>query len=187
MTAESRDQRSEDRGRRSAITLAVSRRGGRTSPGNRRRTTDGGLRTRRGLTLFEVIISLAILLGSLSVLGQLISVGSRAAVRTNLQSRATLLCQAKLADVLAGIEPLQPLDGLPVDDYHPDWTWSLEVAPGPHPDLLAIAVTVRHIDPLREADSAVTLYRHMRRPNLFQEWANVLAEEAAIEAGEAAP
>ncbi|MEX0717245.1 MAG: hypothetical protein WD066_11695 [Planctomycetaceae bacterium] len=163
--------KSEVRGRRSAAaTLAVSR------------------HERNGLTLFEVIISLAILLGSLAVLGQLISVGSRAAVRTNMHSRATLLCQAKLADVLAGIEPLQPLADLPVDEYNPEWMWGLEVAPGPHPDLLAIAVTVRHVDPLRAADSTVTLYRYMRRPNLYQEWANALAEEAAAVAeAEAAP
>ncbi|MEX0703285.1 MAG: prepilin-type N-terminal cleavage/methylation domain-containing protein [Planctomycetales bacterium] len=143
---------------------------------------------RRGLTLFEVIVALAILLGSMAVLGQLISTGSRAAVRTDMHTRATLLCQAKLAEVLSGAVPLQPVEGMPVDEFTPDWLWGLEVLPGPHPDLLVVAVTVSHVDPERASDSTETLYRYMRRPNLFQEWSDATAEADAAAAGtEAAP
>lgn len=149
---------------------------------SRRPVSLRGRSPRAGMTLFEVIIALAILFGALAVIGQLIATGSRAAVRTEMHSKATLLCQSKLAEVVAGALPLQPAAGLPVDEYHPDWVWSLEVAPGPHPDLLLVAVTVMHLDPARASDSTETLYRYIRRPELHQEWADALAEEAVAAA-----
>jgi len=78
---------------------------------------------RRGVTLLEVLVSLGIFLFSLVAIAHLISVGAERAADVQQESRATQLCQSKLAEVVWGIEPLGSSGGT-FDD--PDWSWSQE-------------------------------------------------------------
>ena len=133
------------------------------NPMNRVTTSTG----RRGLTLFEVVISLGIFLGALAAVGQLISTGSRAAIQAQLKTQAILRCESKLAEVLAGAETMQPVDEMPFDDQATGWTWALQVAEGPHADLLALDVTVTHTGGNRLGNVSYTLKRYVRDPQLF--------------------
>jgi hypothetical protein len=128
------------------------------------------------VTLYEVLLSLAILLGAIAVLGQLIATGSRAAMRARLQSQATLLCQSKLAEIVAGAEPLASVADVPFDATAPDWVWSLAVLPGPHEDLLQLEVTVLHTTADPSAEATATLSRYIRNPALYEEAATRAAE-----------
>jgi general secretion pathway protein I len=119
------------------------------------------------MTLYEVVLATVILLGSVAVLGQLIGMGSRAAVQAELRSRAALLCESKMAEVVSGIESLQSVSNVPFDAQHADWVWSLVVQPGPHADLLDVSVTVRHVGGNRQADVSQTLRRFIRDPQIF--------------------
>jgi prepilin-type N-terminal cleavage/methylation domain-containing protein len=95
-------------------------------------------RPRRGLTLLEVILALAIFLFSMVALGRLISFGSDRA--REIQGRANQLCQAKLAEVASGITPLQSADGTFEED--PDWHWSIECQENGIQALWNVKVTV---------------------------------------------
>ena len=115
----------------------MNRAAANSRPGNSRRA-------RRGLTLFEVVISLGILLGALAAVSQLISIGSRAAVQSQVRTQAILRCESKLSEILASAEMMQAVEDMPFEDQEPGWAWSLYVAEGPHIDLLELEVTVTH-------------------------------------------
>src|SRR4029077_4158954 len=61
---------------------------------------------RPGLTLFEVVVALAIFLMALVPIGQLVNMGGERALDVAQQAQASLLCQAKLDSVKCGAEGL---------------------------------------------------------------------------------
>ncbi len=61
-----------------------------------------GFSQHRGLTLFEVVIAMAIFAGAITALSQALSTATRAALQARLQSQAVLLCQTKMAEVVGG-------------------------------------------------------------------------------------
>lgn len=121
-----------------------------------------------GLTLLEVVLSMAILFGSLAVLSQLAWNGSRAAVQGQLKTQAVLRCEALLAEVVAGAVPLQSTSNVAFSD-DPRWTWSLAVGETSFPELMLVEVTVAHASgssPLSHVSH--TLRRWMRDPAIFE-------------------
>ena len=97
--------------------------------------------SRSGLSLLEVIASLAIFLLALAGITQLMSTSTQAARRIQFQSQATLLCQSKLADFCAGVEPLDAGGG---GDFEDDsgWKWSADSAAESTPGLYRVTVKV---------------------------------------------
>ena len=87
---------------------------------------------RRGLTLLEIILALAIFFGSLAALAQLSWNGSRAAVQARLKTQAIIRCEAKLAEILAGAQRLQSSSRVPFPD-NAAWTWSLSITETNYP------------------------------------------------------
>lgn len=134
------------------------------------------LADRRGVTLYEVVLSLAIFAGSMAALAQGIAVGSRAAVKAHLQTQAILNCESKLSEVLAGVEPMQAVDGVPLSPGHDDWTWSLRTGEGPHPDLLVLELSVQHRDGSSAVNAEYSVTRLIRDPS-------VLADSAEMPTG----
>jgi type II secretory pathway pseudopilin PulG len=122
-------------------------------------------RRRTGITLYEVVLSLAIFAGALAALGPLATTGSKAAVRTKLETQAVLRCESKLAEVLAGIEPLVSVSGGAFEDLAPGWTWDLAVNAGPRQDLLIVEVAVVHTNANGTQDASHRLVRLLRDPN----------------------
>lgn len=164
---------------------------------------------RRGVTLYEVVLSLAILLGSMVVLGQLVSTGSRAAVQARLRTQATLLCESKMSEAVlyaqSGVSTAASDLPATFDGEAPDsagtgrWVWSLNSVAGgsntsamdmsltgssslPHADLIHLEVTVSHVAADETVDATASLSRYIRNPAVFQE----AAEEAALLEQEAA-
>ena len=123
-------------------------------------------RTRGGLTLLEILLALAIFFGSLVVLSQLAWNGTRAAVQARLKTQAIIRCEAKLAEVLAGAEKLQPMTRVPFPD-NTEWKWSLSISETVYPDLLQLDVTVSHSGNSQLAKVEFSLRRWMRDPSLF--------------------
>lgn len=97
--------------------------------------------SRRGLSLMEVLISLVIFLGALVVIGRLILIGGERALEVKYEALATQLCQAKMAEVVAGAVPLQSQSRVAFAD-DPAWSWSLEVEAGDLPGLWRVQVRV---------------------------------------------
>lgn len=143
---------------------------------------------RRGLTLYEVILAVAIFLPALAALGQGISTGLRAGVQARLQTQAVLRCDSILSEVVAGVRPLQPVAGAAFDDAAVGWSWSLDVLAGPHPHLFEVQVTAVHVDEGGLTNASYTVTRYVRDPQLFIDAAALkAAEEEARAATEAMP
>lgn len=79
---------------------------------------------RPGLTLLEVLVALAIFLFAMVVMGGLITTAGDQALEVQYQSQAGQLCQTKLAEVNAGVVPLESQSDVSFDE-DPDWQWSL--------------------------------------------------------------
>ena len=123
---------------------------------------------RNGLTLLEVLVAMAIFLGSLTAIMQLLNTGQMAEVSARLQSDAVLRCDAKMAEIVAGIEkPVSTADGTFPDDEPGMWKWSVEVVNGSATSLLKVTVTVEHSPDGKNPNAAFTATRFMRDPQLF--------------------
>ncbi|HUG91233.1 MAG TPA: hypothetical protein VML55_10385 [Planctomycetaceae bacterium] len=123
---------------------------------------------RGGMTLFEVVLAVAIFLGAWTALSQLYSTGARASVQARHEVDAVMHAQSRMAELAAGVLPLEAMTDQPFDD--PDlaaWTWSTTVGPGPHADLLAVEVTVRREGSNSMARASYSLRRYVRDPQLF--------------------
>jgi Tfp pilus assembly protein PilV len=102
------------------------------------------LANRPGLSLLEVILSLAILLFSITAIAQLIRLGSERAVDTDDQAIATTLCQRKLTELQIGIETLGPTDYAPfTESGWEEWEWKAQVDPA-DAGTYNVQVNVRH-------------------------------------------
>ncbi len=126
------------------------------------------------MTLFEVVISLAIFMGALAAIGQLISTGARGAVYAKLQTQAVIRCETTLGEVLAGYITLRTTSGTFPDN--PAWTWSVSVAPTQHPGMYMVEVTAAHAGQSSMGKASYTLGRYVRDPGLeMQAYENQLA------------
>jgi prepilin-type N-terminal cleavage/methylation domain-containing protein len=100
---------------------------------------------RKGLTLLEVVIGLAIFLVSLAAITQLLTVGRDRAVEIRLESRTSLRCQAKMAEIVVGAEALGNGGGYAPfsDDFDKDLQWRMESTPAEAEGLWMVRVWVK--------------------------------------------
>ena len=134
--------------------------------------------SRAGISLFEVVLALSIFLGAVVALSQLTNNGMRTAVSARLQTQAVLRCESKLAELVAGVEPLEDVAEQPFDDDE-NWTWSLTTTTGPHADLLNITVSANHNSGGERSLASYSISRLLRDPLVFEEAAAAEAEAAA--------
>ena len=132
------------------------------------------------MTLLEIILALTIFFGAMAALSQLAWNGSRAAVQARLRTQAIIRCEAKLAEVIAGAEALQPKTRVSFSD-NAQWTYSITVAESQYPDLMQVQVTVAHTGNSRLANVEFSLSRWMRDPSLFLDAAELQKTEAEKE------
>jgi type II secretion system protein I len=100
-----------------------------------------GGKVRRGLSLLEVLVALAIFLISLVALGQLVDLGSRAAREVQWLGQASVIAQSRMAEVIAGVLPLTS-QGETGCEEDPDWNWSMDAQAGSAPGLFQVRVVV---------------------------------------------
>ena len=79
---------------------------------------------RSGLSLLEVLVALAIFLIGLIGIGQLVTFSGDQALDVQQEGQAALLCQSKLAEVLAGVVPLESQTDVAFEE-DPNWQWSV--------------------------------------------------------------
>jgi general secretion pathway protein I len=132
--------------------------------------TDGSRNeeSRGGITLFEVVLALAIFIGAFAAISQILRNGGQAATRAQLTSEGALRCQSRMNEAVAGVVPLQPSQNVPFED-DPRWQWSLNVYDGPVPGLLEVETIVAHPGSRGASDIEVRLVRWIRDPDLFFE------------------
>jgi prepilin-type N-terminal cleavage/methylation domain-containing protein len=97
-------------------------------------------RARRGFSLLEVLLALAILLLALTAIGQLVDMGSDRELDGRLQTQASRLIQAKLGEFESGAAPLESGSGsFEGDDA--GWTWTASVEPQSTPNLYLVKIS----------------------------------------------
>ncbi|MCC7425135.1 MAG: hypothetical protein IT428_33110 [Planctomycetaceae bacterium] len=133
----------------------------------------------RGITLYEVILALAILLPALVVITQGITTATRAAVTSRLRTEAIFRCDSIVSEVVSGARPIQGVSRSAAEDGAAGWWWSMELLGGPHPDTLQISVTVEHEDSTGAVNASWTLNRLIRDPQLFLDAAAMAGSTSA--------
>lgn len=129
-----------------------------------------GLRAggREGFSLLEIILALAILAGAIAVLGEVSRIGLENAGIARDLSHAQLLCESKLAEILAGYEPPETQQSVPfetaVDSSESDWLYSVEVTPMEEEGLLKVRVTVSKNLPAEKQPAEFSLVQWMVDP-----------------------
>jgi len=94
---------------------------------------------RSGLSLIEVLVALAILLMALTVIGQLVDMGSDREMQGRLQTSGSRLALAKLAEFESGATPLEGGQGTFEGD-DAGWQWDATVEPQSTPNLYLVTV-----------------------------------------------
>jgi prepilin-type N-terminal cleavage/methylation domain-containing protein len=124
---------------------------------------------RRGFSLLEVILALAILGGAVAVLGEAASLAMRNAEFTRDMARAQLLCEGKLAEIVGGITSAQPIQRAVIataaDASEPAWLYSVETAPLSEEGLMSLRVTVTRDFPAARRPVQFSLVRWIPDPN----------------------
>ena len=106
---------------------------------------------RRGLSLLEVILSIAILGTSMAIIGQVFFAGYRSAVKARDLSDATILCDSVMAELAAGSIDFQSTSGATIPNI-PEWEYSVETVESDVSGLLLTTVAVS-----RTGSSAVSM------------------------------
>ncbi len=118
-----------------------------------------------GLSLLEVILAIAILGGSIAVIGELVRLGARQAEEARELTIAQLLCESKLEEIAAGVIAPEAVGDVPFD-LDPRWSYSIEVGSLDNPDLLQVTVMAQQVDGSREIPLYYSLTRWILDPNL---------------------
>jgi len=129
---------------------------------------------RRGISLFEVVLALAIFIGALTAIAQVLRTGSRAAIRAQLQSEAVLLSERRMNEVISGVLPLESVDHAPFDE-RANWSWSLNLADSGVVNLLKLELTVEHAGDNGANKISYHLTRLLRDPQVYVDAANAAA------------
>jgi type II secretion system protein I len=119
---------------------------------------------RSGMTLLEVILAIAILGGSLAVLGELVRIGTRTARAARVLTTAQLLAESLVAEVTAGVTAPDPIDGVINDFGGFRWQYVVQIEQVDQKGLLAVAVTVREDKDISEKPVSFALVRWMIDP-----------------------
>lgn len=100
--------------------------------------------SRRGISLLEVVLAIAILGGSLAALSSVVMTGADAALDARTRSLAQLLCEGQMAQILLNNMQPVPVQDQPIASPDPTtaFTLAVESEPAPLNGLLAIRVTV---------------------------------------------
>lgn len=122
----------------------------------------------RAFSLLEVILSLAILAGAVAVLGQLTRGGLENARLARDLTLAQLYCESKMAEIAAGLAPLESQQGVPFEDTDDpsvlDWIFTVEVVPTAQTGLLEVCVTVSQDPSMESQPVEYKLVRWIRDP-----------------------
>ena len=120
----------------------------------------------RGFTLLEVIIAVAVLLGALTAIFQLISTGSTASVQAQFRAEAIILAETKLNEAIGGVIPLESSSAQEIEEST-EWTWELTVEPASQTDVLSVTVTVARESESPAGNHSYSITRMVRDPQIF--------------------
>ncbi len=96
---------------------------------------------RRGLSLLEILLSMAILVLAMTAIWRLVDMGTDSATEARAYIRGTRLAESKMAEVEAGAIGLEGAEGQFSDD-DAVWSFSVTSQPAGPPNLYQVTVRV---------------------------------------------
>jgi general secretion pathway protein I len=117
----------------------------------------------RAFSLLEVILALAILGGSIAVLGEAGRLALRNAEYTRDMARAQVLCESKMSEILSGVITDDPIQRATIEDAaelgEPAWLYSIETESLDDEGLESVRVTVERELPPQQHPAKFSLVR----------------------------
>ena len=143
------------------------------------------IRPKRGFTLLEMILSLAILAGAMAAIGELVRMGGARSGQAVELTRAELLAESMMAEIAAGARTSDPVFMAPYEeefgaDGEPMWLYSIETENTEQQGMLSIRVTVARNDESGGGGTQYSLVRWMVDP----EFLATLTSSAATTGGQ---
>ena len=132
---------------------------------------------RRGMSLLELIVSTAIFFLSLVAIYGLLDISQRSGVRAKQRGQALRVCQARLAELVAGVLPLEPADG--TDDLAADYQWQINVENEPDAAGALVKATVVAFQANEPRDSRVSLTQILMDPSFVGSLMDAVPDSAA--------
>ncbi len=122
-----------------------------------------------GFSLLEVILALAILFVSVAIIGELMRFGLNSARAARDKTKAILLCESLLNEIVAGITPAESFTDVPISDIageeDANWTCSIEVQSLDSSGLVSVTVFVRQTTSDDRPPVEVSLTRWIADPS----------------------
>ncbi len=122
---------------------------------------------RGGFTLLEIILSLAILAGSLAALGEVMRMADQSATASEEETQAQILAASLMDELAAGARELTAVSGAAFDEEGVDSTWvySIALEPTSYDALVAVRVRVEQNLDANLQPAHFELVRWMPNPN----------------------
>lgn len=122
-----------------------------------------------GFSLLEVILAMAILFVSVAIIGELMRFGLNSARAARDKTKAILLCESLLNEIVAGITPAESFTDVPISDIagedDADWTCSIETQSLDSSGLVSVTVFVRQLTANDRPPIEVSLTRWIADPS----------------------
>lgn len=131
---------------------------------------------RRGVSLLEVVISVAIFLAALTAILSLLDMGNQSRLSVSLDAKAAILCESAMAEYTSGFRDLVAATDEPIENEE-NWSLTSFVEPGEGESLLKLTVLVKHTVNGNNVNSSFRLMRLIRDPQLFLDAAMAASEE----------
>lgn len=124
---------------------------------------------RTGLSLLEVILTLAILAMSVALLSQISRQSADDGIRSQRLATAQMLCESKMSEVLAGAIPLTTSSWTEITDsnYKKPWYYQIQTSAAERPNMIGVRLSVTD-DPNTTSENPELFFivRWMIDPNL---------------------
>ena len=121
-------------------------------------------RARRGLSLLEVILSVAILGGSMAVIGNLYHLGYRSGLKSQLLNDANMIAGSTMAELVVGAIPLESSGDAEVPNS-PGRFYSIDIQDSMQAGLFLATVVVRRGDAESAVSTAISIVRLIPDPD----------------------
>ena len=139
-------------------------RGSHAANFTQRNRRPAGARSRRGLLLLEVILSVAILGGSMAVIGNLYHLGYRSGLKSQLLNDANMIAGSTMAELVVGAIPLESTGNAEVPNK-PNWFYSVDIQDSMQAGLFLATVVVRRGDEESAVPASISIVRLIPDPD----------------------
>lgn len=122
--------------------------------------------TRGGFTLLEIILSLAILAGSLAALGEVMRLADQNAASTRDETQAQILASSVMDELIAGVIPLAAVNqSAAAVESDPPWVFSIALEQIGYAELIGVRVLVEQQADPRLQPARFELVRWLPNPD----------------------